>query len=96
LRKKEEGTYAMPSGDSAAAAIFCFIFAFVVGVPSVYVILPLVMAGRVYYQCHWIGDTIAGVICGTFFGSFTYSHFWLLVPVFKVIAGGENTFTPLA
>jgi membrane-associated phospholipid phosphatase len=49
LRKKEEGTYAMPSGDSAAAAIFCFIYAFIVGVPSVYIILPLVMAGRVYY-----------------------------------------------
>lgn len=49
LRKAEEGTYSMPSGDSAAASLFCFLFATVVGLPALYVILPLVMCGRVYY-----------------------------------------------
>jgi membrane-associated phospholipid phosphatase len=49
LRKAEEGTYSMPSGDSAAASLFCFLCATVVGLPALYVILPLVMCGRVYY-----------------------------------------------
>lgn len=28
LRGKETGTFAMPSGDSAAAAVFCYLVAF--------------------------------------------------------------------
>ena len=58
----------MPSGDSAAAALFCFMYATMVNLPEVYVSLPLVMLGRVYYQCHWFGDTIVGVIVGTLWG----------------------------
>jgi len=29
LRRAEEGTYSMPSGDVSAASLFCFLFAFV-------------------------------------------------------------------
>ena len=30
LRKAEEGTYSMPSGDTAAAALFCYLYACIV------------------------------------------------------------------
>ena len=49
LRKAEEGTYSMPSGDSSAAALFCFEYCYMMGLPAVYLLLPLVMCGRVYY-----------------------------------------------
>ena len=75
LRGKETGTYAMPSGDSAAAAVFCYLVAFEMGLPQVYLLLPLVMMGRVYYQCHWFGDTIVGVIIGTFWAFVVSSDF---------------------
>ena len=68
LRIAEEGTFSMPSGDSAAAALFCYLYFNVVGLHATYVILPLVMLGRVYYHCHWLGDTIMGAIVGTFWG----------------------------
>ena len=41
LRGKETGTYAMPSGDSAAAAVFCYLVAFEMGLPQVPVIGPM-------------------------------------------------------
>ena len=28
------------------------------------IVMPFVMAGRVYVYCHWFGDTIAGAILG--------------------------------
>lgn len=49
LRKAEAGTYSMPSGDVSACSLYCFLFASVMGIPAVYVVLPLVMAGRVFY-----------------------------------------------
>jgi hypothetical protein len=55
----------MPSGDASAAALFCFMFFVVLDLKFVYFILPLVMCGRVYYHCHWFGDTIVGVAVGT-------------------------------
>lgn len=65
LRASENGTYSMPSGDSAQAALFCFLYATLLGLPEVYIILPFVCLGRVYYQCHWLGDTVVGVFVGT-------------------------------
>ena len=49
LRKAEEGTYSMPSGDTAAAALFCYLYAYMVQMEAIYILLPLVMLGRVYY-----------------------------------------------
>ena len=89
LRGKETGTYAMPSGDSSAAAVFCFLIAIELGLPLVYILMPLVMLGRVYYQCHWIGDTVVGLFVGTFWGLIGTTYFSMLVPFFKEIAGNE-------
>ena len=75
LRGKEIGTYAMPSGDTSAAAVFCLLVAVEMGWPLIYVLMPLVMLGRVYYQCHWLGDTIVGLLVGTFWGMVGASNF---------------------
>lgn len=53
--------------------------------------MPLVMLGRVYYQCHWIGDTIVGFFVGTFWGLIAVNNFDLFVPFFRKITG-EDTF----
>ena len=49
LRGKETGTFAMPSGDSSAAAVFCALVSIEMGMPLIYILMPLVMLGRVYY-----------------------------------------------
>ena len=94
LRDKEVGTYSMPSGDTSAAAVFCFINACVMGLPAMYIILPLVALGRVYYQCHWFGDTIIGSFVGTFWGWVGYTQFLMLIPLLQYISG-PGTFVPL-
>ncbi len=68
----------MPSGDAAAAALFCFLFCSMLNMPAVYLILPLVMIGRVYYHCHWFGDTFIGVAIGTLWGAIAYTQFDVL------------------
>ena len=82
LRAKENGTYAMPSGDATAAAIFCCLISIEMGMPFIYILMPLVMMGRVYYQCHWLGDTIVGFMIGTFWALVGASYFTSLVPFF--------------
>ena len=77
----------MPSGDCSAAALFCFLFAFILDLPFVYLILPLVMCGRVYYQCHWLGDTIVGAFVGTFWGILAYSYFGYFTGFATLITG---------
>lgn len=62
--------------------------------PMVYLLLPLVMLGRVYYQCHWLGDTLVGVLVGSFFGMIAVTNFNMLVPFFKEIAG-QAAFLPV-
>ena len=83
LRGKEVGTYSMPSGDSSAAAVFCMLVAAELGIPLIYILMPLVMLGRVYYHCHWLGDTIIGLFVGTFWGLVGMTYFTALVPFFK-------------
>lgn len=41
------------------------------------------MLGRVYYQCHWLGDTVVGFIVGTFWGMIGVSYFSSFVPFFQ-------------
>ena len=81
LRDKEIGTFSMPSGDTSAAAVFCFLNAFIMQLPAMYIILPLVALGRVYYQCHWFGDTIIGSFVGTFWGWIGCRQFLMLIPL---------------
>ena len=57
--------------------------------------MPLVMMGRVYYQCHWLGDTVAGFLIGTFWGLVGASNFDYFVPVFEALCG-EEAFVPLS
>ena len=91
LRGKEIGTYAMPSGDSNAASVFCLLLAVEFDINWIYLIMPLVMLGRVYYSCHWIGDTIAGFFHGTLWASLFAYNFIHFVPLFEMVAG-ENAF----
>ena len=82
LRDKEDGTFSMPSGDASAAAVWIAIISMEMGWPALYILMPLVMLGRVYYQCHWLGDTIVGLFVGTFFGLVGVSNFDFFVPLF--------------
>ena len=82
----------MPSGDAGAAAVFCLLYAVLLHLPGVYVILPLVCMGRVYYQCHWFGDTFVGVFVGTFWAISTLFVFDQMVPLLQWISG-PGTFT---
>jgi membrane-associated phospholipid phosphatase len=94
LRAAENGTYSMPSGDAAAAAVFCFLYAVLMQLPETYFILPMVCLGRVYYQCHWFGDTIVGTLIGTLWAMITFACFASFVPILQAI-GGPNTFSPI-
>ena len=86
LRKHEDGTFSMPSGDSAAAAVFCYWWAVAAGFPGIMAVLPLVCAGRVYYQCHWFGDTIFGSAIGLFWGQIFYVYMGIFIPLFRIVA----------
>ena len=89
LRGKEIGTFAMPSGDSNAAAVFCLLLAAEFDINMIYLIMPLVMLGRVYYQCHWLGDTIAGFLHGTMWGILFAYNFNIFVPLFEMVTGED-------
>jgi len=85
----ETGTPSMPSGDSAAASIFCFYWTVLFNLPLSYLILPFVMFARVYYYFHYIGDTLVGIAIGTACGTIVMKYFFLLVPLAKAITGSE-------
>ncbi len=85
----------MPSGDTAAAALFCYLYAQIVQLEAIYILLPLVVLGRVYYQCHWFGDTLIGAVVGTFWGQFTCTHFGMILPLVNLIANANDLFIPV-
>ena len=87
LRRFENGTYSLPSGDSGAAAVFCYIIYFCFQAPLIFLILPLVCLGRVYYHCHWIGDTLIGSTIGIFTALSGFAYINSMVPVFEAISG---------
>ena len=89
MRSVENGTFSMPSGDSAAGAVFCTLIAFEMDCPWIFVVLPLVMAGRIYYHCHWLGDTLAGASIGLFWGAIAVIYFNELVPLWSWICGSD-------
>ena len=93
LRAAENGTYSMPSGDAAAAAVFCFLYAVFMHLPETYLILPMVCLGRVYYQCHWIGDTLVGSVIGTLWAVIAFANIVMFLPILQAV-GGPGSFNP--
>ena len=94
LRSKEIGTFSMPSGDSSAAAVFCFLIAHELGLKGIWLLMPLVMMGRVYYHCHWVGDTLVGLLVGSFWGLVGAGQFDNLVTFFRLLVG-RDSFIPI-
>lgn len=39
------------------------------------IVVPLVALGRIYYQCHYIGDTFVGGMFGFMVANMGYIHF---------------------
>lgn len=62
LREKENNN-SLPSGDSLQAANFAIIVLCYYNF-NIFIIVPFVMFARVFYHCHYIGDTILGSILG--------------------------------
>jgi membrane-associated phospholipid phosphatase len=78
LGKREIGSAAMPSGDSAQGALWVIITMLFFQTYSILLVIPMVCFGRVYFRCHWIGDTLVGTLIGAGFaviGYFTFSKF---------------------
>lgn len=59
-----ENNHAMPSGDSAQAGVFCVALALAWQQPLILLAIPCTCFGRVFFGCHWIGDTIVGSAMG--------------------------------
>lgn len=53
-----------PSGDSATACAMAMALVFMTGHPAYFLFGIAVMLGRVYFMCHFIGDTIIGSMIG--------------------------------
>ena len=64
MATREIGNPAMPSADSTWGAIWCTLNILFFNSTISYFVLPMVMLGRVYFRCHWIGDTIIGSLVG--------------------------------
>lgn len=56
--------HAMPSGDSAQAAVWASMLFRTYGSPVAFFILPCTMLARVFFGAHWIGDTLVGAAVG--------------------------------
>ena len=75
LRIKQGESFSFPSGDSLQAGFFSTFFFLLYGNVFYLFVYPLVAFARVYYKCHWIGDTIFGGMIGVVFG---YIYFTIL------------------
>ena len=56
--------HAMPSGDSAQAAVWASLLYCHTGSPLALFIVPCVMFARIFFGAHWFGDTIVGACVG--------------------------------
>ena len=79
LASYERGTHAMPSGDAGMGSYWCGLAVLVFNIRSAILIIPLVALGRVYFRCHWIGDTVAGSLLG-------FGFAYLSVPMLPLYA----------
>eukprot|EP00347_Sterkiella_histriomuscorum_P013123 403365927 len=75
LTAHEKGTLSMPSGDTAQAALWVGMMHLVFFSQSMMIVVPLVALGRIYYQCHYIGDTFVGGMIGFFIANLGYLYF---------------------
>ena len=77
ISDKELGSYSMPSGDAAQGALWCTLtqLFFSPSYATPIMIMLLVAFARVYYRCHWIGDTLIGCILGMTVAFFSHMHF---------------------
>ena len=56
----------MPSGDAIQSAFFVtYLYLLGIQLPYLLVFHLGVCLGRVYYMCHWIGDTLVSTVLGT-------------------------------
>ena len=60
-----ESNAAMPSGDVAQAAAMGVALALTTRWPGWLALVPATAFGRVYFGCHWLGDTLAGAALGS-------------------------------
>ena len=74
LRKREKNN-SMPSGDSMQVALFATFCYLNFGEPLWFLIVPIVMYGRVHFMCHYVADTVVGASIALFV-AFTFNH-WL-------------------
>jgi membrane-associated phospholipid phosphatase len=74
----------MPSGDSGQAGCYLTLLTLASGWRFI-TMAPLIMMARVYYGCHWIGDTIVGACIGA---GLAYSSRWFLETLCR--AGASN------
>lgn len=82
LRSLEKNN-AMPSGDSAQSALFCTLLALQFGQPRLLLGIPATMFGRVYFGCHWIGDTMVGASIGAVIALTVHTLFDSLCQAFE-------------
>ena len=77
INTKEVGSYSIPSGDASQAALWCTLtqmfFSPILATPMLAIFM--VSFARVYFRCHWIGDTIVGSILGITVGIVSYLNF---------------------
>ena len=62
--RKKETNYSMPSGDSMQAGNFSIITLFYFNSYYGFLLMPFVMFARIFYFCHYLFDTIIGVLIG--------------------------------
>lgn len=77
--RKNETNKSMPSGDTAQATLFAFYILFVLNITAwPMFIVPLVASARVFYHCHWIGDTFGGFFAGVIGAMFGFGLDFIL------------------
>jgi membrane-associated phospholipid phosphatase len=62
--RKKETNFSMPSGDSMQAGNFAIITLFYFNSYYGFLLVPFVMFARIFYFCHYLFDTIIGVLIG--------------------------------
>ena len=67
LRSKENNC-SLPSGDTLFSAALTTLLYTRHHMGFAFMLIPLVAFARIYYQCHWIGDTVFGAALGIFYG----------------------------
>lgn len=70
--RNRETNASFPSGDSLQSINFSIIMIYYYGLFYFLITVPLVMFARIFYHCHYILDTIGGVIIGTLLSTSTY------------------------